>query len=75
MFSVVIPLYNKELYIAKTIQSVLDQTYGNFEIIIVDDGSTDSSLEKVIKFTDERIHIYTQENAGVSAARKSTGVL
>lgn len=69
MFSVIIPLYNKEKYIARTIQSVLRQTYDNFEIIIVDDGSTDNSLCEVKKFYDERIRIFSQKNSGVSAAR------
>lgn len=69
MFSVVIPLYNKEKFIKHTIQSVLDQTFQDFEIIIVNDGSTDGSVEVVKQFEDERIHLIEQKNAGVSAAR------
>ena len=69
MFSVVIPLYNKELSIQRTIQSVLAQTYQNFEIIVVDDGSTDSSAEQVKKIRDSRIKLIQQKNQGVSAAR------
>jgi glycosyltransferase involved in cell wall biosynthesis len=69
MFSVIIPLYNKEKYVAKTLESVFSQTYQNFEIVIVDDGSTDNSLQEVEKFTDLRIRIIQQKNAGVSAAR------
>lgn len=73
-FSVVIPLYNKEVSITRAIQSVLHQTYQNFQIIVVNDGSTDRSLENVQKLQDPRIKILTQENKGVSAAR-NWGVL
>lgn len=69
MISVVIPLYNKEQSIVTTLHTVLNQTYQDFEIIIVDDGSTDHSVEEVAKITDPRIHLIHQNNAGVSAAR------
>lgn len=69
MFSVVVPLYNKELSISKTISLVLEQTFHNFEIIIVNDGSTDKSLEKLNFFNDNRIRVIHQENSGVSKAR------
>ena len=69
MFSVVIPLYNKEKTIVNTIQSVLNQTYYNFEVIIVDDGSTDKSLEFANSLVDDRIRIYSNEHKGVSVAR------
>jgi glycosyltransferase involved in cell wall biosynthesis len=69
MFSVVIPLYNKELSISNTIQSVLNQTFQEFEIVIVNDGSTDNSVKEVEKFDDKRIRLIHQENKGVSAAR------
>ncbi len=69
MFSVVIPLYNKELSIKNTIQSVLNQSYQNFEIIVVNDGSTDCSEEIVRKLNDKRIRIFVKENGGVSSAR------
>jgi len=68
-FSVVIPLYNKEHFIEKTIQSVLNQTIQDFEIIIINDGSTDTSLNKVEKIEDHRISILTTKNQGVSHAR------
>ncbi len=68
-FSVIIPLYNKEFFIEKTLQSVLGQTFKDFEIIIVNDGSTDGSLEKINKFKDHRIKLFEQENQGVSVAR------
>lgn len=68
-FSVVIPLYNKEKSIVNTVSSVLNQSYQNFEIVIIDDGSTDSSVDAVKSISDERIRLIHQENQGVSAAR------
>lgn len=67
--SVVIPLYNKERYIANTIDSVLAQSHSNFELIIVDDGSTDSSLSAATAFLDQRIKFIQKKNGGVSSAR------
>lgn len=69
MISVVIPLYNKEKQIAHTLQSVLNQTFQDFEVVIVDDGSTDGSVAVVEKFSNSRIRLICQKNAGVSAAR------
>ena len=69
--SVIIPVYNNEKYIEKCIRSVMEQTYQNLEIIVIDDGSTDGSyriLEK-LKQKDKRITVIHQENAGVAAAR------
>ena len=70
-FSIVIPLYNKEDYIKDTLKSVLNQTYRSFEIIIVNDGCTDSSVEIVKSFSDSRITIFNQKNQGLSGARNS----
>ena len=69
MISIVIPLYNKEKQIAHTLQSVFAQTFQDFEIVIVDDGSTDNSVMEVKKFDDPRVLLIQQSNAGVSAAR------
>ncbi len=68
-FSIVIPLYNKGSTIRRAILSVLTQTYPHFELIIVDDGSTDQSFESACAVDDPRIRIIRQENGGVSAAR------
>jgi glycosyltransferase involved in cell wall biosynthesis len=72
--SVVIPLYNKEQSIYKTVSSVIDQTFGDFELLVVDDGSTDKSLEIVKSIDDSRIKIICQNNSGVSSAR-NTGII
>ncbi len=69
LFSVVIPLYNKEKFIENTIKSVLCQTFTNYEIIVVNDGSTDESEAKILEFNDKRIQLYNQKNQGVSVAR------
>ncbi len=68
-FSVIIPLYNKENFVEATIQSALNQTFIDFEIIVINDGSTDKSAEKVSQITDSRIQLLTTENQGVSATR------
>jgi glycosyltransferase involved in cell wall biosynthesis len=67
--SVVIPLYNKGPYIARALNSILAQTFQNFEVIVVDDGSTDQGADVVRGFRDPKIHFIQQENQGVSAAR------
>lgn len=75
MISIVIPLYNKEKSIVTTLQSVINQTFTDWECIVVNDGSTDNSLEVVKNFVDGldikdwRLKILSQDNAGVSAAR------
>lgn len=69
MFSIVVPLYNKELSVQNTLESVINQTFPEFEIIVVNDGSSDNSVNKVNLIEDNRIRIIHQENQGVSAAR------
>ena len=69
MFSVIIPLHNKEKFIHDTISCVLYQTFIYFEIIVVNDGSTDKSLNVLSEFDDSRIKIYNIPNSGVSSAR------
>jgi glycosyltransferase involved in cell wall biosynthesis len=71
-FSVVISVFNKEKYITETLNSVLDQTFTDFEIVILNDGSTDNSEAEILKFKDSRIRYYSKENSGASAARNYT---
>lgn len=75
MISVVIPLYNKAHTIVNTLNTVFAQTFQDFEVVIVNDGSTDNSVEVIQQhFNDPRIRIIHQKNAGVSAARNK-GIL
>jgi glycosyltransferase involved in cell wall biosynthesis len=68
--SIIIPTYNRRQLIARSIKSVLNQTYQNFELIIVDDGSTDGTEEVVAAFNDQRIrYVRREENKGEAAAR------
>ena len=69
--SIIIPVYNKDNYIDKTLQSVLNQTFSDFEAILVDDGSTDGSGEILRQYAalDHRIHLISTSNGGVSRAR------
>jgi glycosyltransferase involved in cell wall biosynthesis len=69
LISVVIPLYNKVRHIKRALDSVLAQTFTDFEAIVINDGSTDGSGKVVERFTDPRIRPVSQQNAGVSAAR------
>lgn len=70
-FSIIVPVYNVEQYLEKCIESVLGQTYPDFELILVDDGSTDSSGKICDHYQakDPRLHVIHKENAGVSVAR------
>lgn len=73
--SVIIPIYNAKTYVSRCIESVLDQTYCNWQMILVDDGSKDKSLEICQKYADvdNRISVIHQENAGPGIAR-NTGI-
>lgn len=70
LFSIIIPMFNCEKTINKTIKSVLNQTYENFELILIDDGSKDETLKTISKYcNDSRITVIKKENEGVSSTR------
>jgi glycosyltransferase involved in cell wall biosynthesis len=71
--SVIMPVYNVERYVAAAIRSVLTQTFSNFELIIVDDGGNDASMEICRSFKDHRVRIIKQANRGLAGAR-NTGI-
>ena len=73
LISIVIPAYNAAAFIAKTLDSILAQTYKDFEVVVINDGSKDNTLEilKEYEKKDSRIHVFSQENGGVSAARNT----
>ena len=76
-FSVIIPLYNKSSYVAKAIGSILSQTFADYELVIMDDGSKDDSYDVASKAIEGRANcrIYRQDNAGVSMARNNAVAL
>ena len=73
-FSIIVPVYNVEQYLENCINSVLNQSFRNFQLILVDDGSKDSSGEICDRFAqkDSRVKVIHKPNAGVSAARNTT---
>ena len=71
LISIVMPAYNAETYIAEAIASVLAQTFDDWELLIVNDGSTDGTAAAIASFDDPRIRLFHQRNAGIGAARNS----
>ena len=71
MLSIIMPVYNAEKYLSATVESVLHQSFRDFELILVDDGSTDGSGAICDSFNDPRIRVIHQKNAGVAAARNT----
>ncbi len=71
MISVIVPVYNAEKYLPETVGSILSQTYADFELILVDDGSIDNSLKiaQIYSAKDGRIRVLSQKNSGVTKAR------
>lgn len=70
-FSVVVPTYNRASTLPRAVQSVLCQTFADFDLVIVDDGSTDETNAVIAQYDDDRIHFLRQPNRGVSAARNA----
>ena len=69
LISIIVPMYNSEKYISRCLESLIKQTYKNIEIIVVDDGSNDNSINIVTSLNDKRIRLYKKENSGVSLTR------
>ena len=71
LISVIVPVYNVQKYLKKCVESILNQSYSNLEVILIDDGSTDESGQMCDKLRDrdKRIKVFHQENKGLSAAR------
>lgn len=68
-FSIIIPVYNKANFIENTLKSVFQQSFTDYEIILINDGSTDDSESKIVTFNDSRIHYFSKKNEGVSETR------
>ena len=73
LINIIVPVYNTEKYIRKCLDSIVNQTYRNLEIIVVDDGSTDSSGDICDEYAqiDARIKVIHKENGGLSSARNA----
>ncbi|WP_258101577.1 glycosyltransferase family 2 protein [Marinoscillum pacificum] len=69
LVSIIMPVYNSERYVGEAIRSVIDQKYENWELLIVNDGSTDDSEGVILSYEDNRIQYFSKENGGVSSAR------
>ena len=71
LISIIVPIYNMELYLSKCIESIIKQSYDNIEILLVNDGSSDKSIEICKKYekNDSRVRVINQKNCGVSSAR------
>ena len=69
VFSIVIPTYNRAHLISKTIESVLHQSFEDFEVLVIDDGSSDNTEEVVSSYSDRRLHYLRKENGERGAAR------
>lgn len=73
-FSIIIPTYNRKLKLLRALESVLNQTFNNFEIIVYDDGSTDGTKEEIQKMTSPQIRYFWKENSGLPAVGRNFGI-
>jgi glycosyltransferase involved in cell wall biosynthesis len=73
--SIILPIYNGERYLSETISSIFDQSFNDFEVICIDDGSTDSSKEIVFSFDDKRIKYFYQNHTGFPSISRNSGIL
>ncbi len=73
LISVIVPVYNVEKFVGRCLNSILNNTYKNLEIICIDDGSTDNSLEvlRAYEAKDSRVHVYSQNNHGIAYTRNA----
>lgn len=71
LISIVVPVYNVDQFVSKCIESILQQTLKDYELIVINDGSTDNSLSEIKKFKDKRLKIINQKNKGLSGARNA----
>ena len=69
LVTIIVPVYNSEKYLEQCIQNLLNQTYHNLQIILVNDGSTDRSMDICKRLTDQRVEVYSKQNGGASSAR------
>lgn len=71
LISIIVPVYNAEIYLATCIESILQQTYTNLEILLIDDGSTDASARICDNYAvcDKRIKVFHKDNQGIASAR------
>ena len=69
LVSIIVPVYNNERYIDETLKSIYKQNYPKYEVLVIDDGSTDNTKYEVDKYNQKGIRYFYQENAGVSKAR------
>ena len=74
LVSIIMPNYNNEKYLARSVKSVIDQSYQNWELIVIDNRSSDNSLKVLQGFNDKRIKIFTTDNEGIIGKSRNIGL-